>query len=97
MYNNQNNQQLNNTYAYMDERPLTNGKYEACQDNHEQLTENRLDEILKAWSTTNFWLGCIGAVFLIILISIIIGIVFIFHLGNEINNIFTAFSWIYGR
>ena len=77
----------------MDKNPLDNATYIECHDVQEANRENMLDEILHQWKITNFWLGCIGIVFLFIMLGIIISIIFSIQVGREVNDIFRTLQY----
>lgn len=90
--NSKNNQlQINN--RIMDKNPLDNATYIECHDIQEANREDMLNEILHHWKITNFWLGCIGIVFLFILVSIVASIIFSIQVGKEINDVFKTISF----
>lgn len=60
---------------------------EAFFDTAEENKSIRLDEIIHLWRRTNFWLGCIGLFFLVVLICLFITVIISAQLGIKIIDI----------
>lgn len=60
--------------------PLDNDTYMECHNAY-------LSEILRQWKKTNFWLSCIGAFFLILLILIVCSALTLLFFGFNLFSI----------
>ena len=69
---------------------LDNNTYGEFQNAHASNIAYLHKEIIRQWKRTNFWLGCIGVFFLIILMQIITNIVLSIYVGKQFNDILYA-------
>lgn len=84
---------LGNNMISDGKKPLDNDTYGEFQNAHENNIAVQHDEIIRQWKRTNFWLGCIGVFFLIILMYIIVNIAIAIYVGKQVNDIFSTLSF----
>lgn len=90
---NQNTEYNQPLQRILDKNQLDNATYIECHYAQEANREDMLNEIIHQWKITNFWLGCIGIVFLFILVVIVTSIILGIQVGKEVNDMFRTISF----
>jgi len=79
----------NTNFNNADTKPLDNKTYIECHDNHEENTDERTNQFIDLWKTTNFWLSIIGLYFLSKIVILIVKVIIAIQLGQNILNALT--------